>query len=79
MIAEIILAALVAFGLGAYAGKDVGTKEERAKRITLEKKQPEVWPPVDHKEMLKVCAFACGRENVKSYDVMYGRCECKDK
>lgn len=75
MIAEIILAVILSFGvgtgLGIYSGKEQAKKEK-----PIQLRQPDVWEADKHKEMLKVCAMSCGRENMKEYDIVYGRCVC---
>ena len=28
---------------------------------------------------MRQCAIACGEDNMKSYNITYGKCECKNK
>ncbi len=77
MIAELILGAFLAFGMGTYVGQE-HTKKELEKREP-EKRQPDVWPPVSHKELLKTCGIMCGEGNFKSYNSVYGKCICQSK
>ena len=75
---EIILTIMLAFGVGAYVGKE-GQKAAEQKPNQLPAKQPDVWPPVDHKDLLRTCSVACGEGKFKSYNSVYGKCNCKGK
>ena len=51
-----------------------GYKVSEPKQTT---ERPEKWKPQDHDEMLRACGIVCGEDNVKSYNSIYGKCECK--
>ena len=78
MIVEILLATIVAFGFGSWAGKKQGIEETEQKRIILPARAPDVWPPVDHQKLLKTCGIMCGEGNLRGYNAIYGKCECKE-
>ena len=66
---ELAIAALLAFGVGSYIG---------AKQVPVQNNRPpEVWQPLDHKELLRACAIACGEAQLAGYSAIYGKCQCK--
>ena len=72
MVAEFIIIVLVAFGLGGLVAK------EQVKQLPIAlARQPDLWDPAEHKEMIRQCSLSCGKGKLKSYDAVYGACNCK--
>ena len=70
---ELMFAAIIAFGAGAYL-----TQVKHTKSVVEVTVEPELWPADKHGDLLKVCARGCGENNMRSYDAIAGKCECKN-
>lgn len=53
----------------------IGYQHNEPNKRTAER--PEKWEPQNHDEMLRACGIVCGEYRVKSYNSIYGKCECK--
>ena len=72
ILVEMLFAGILAFAAGSYIGQKKGKQQ-----ASTEKRQPDVWQPSEHKTLLKQCGMMCGENNLKSYSVTWGKCECK--
>jgi hypothetical protein len=70
MFIELLLAAILLVGAGTYMGLESAKIQD--------KRPADVWPAESHERFLRMCSISCGEDNLKSYSVSYGKCECKD-
>lgn len=75
MVIEIFLAAILSFGIGSYV-TELKKEKEATSNIVKKERQPDVWPPVDHDKLLRTCGIMCGEGRFKTYNSIYGKCEC---
>lgn len=73
---ELVFAAMILFGAGAYLGVEKGKKEVPTIEV---QRRPDAWTAGEHQEMIKVCAIACGEDRFGGYNMLYGRCSCEPK
>lgn len=69
-----LLSAMLAFGLGAYAG----TTSKSSNEVPIERQGPDRFTKDEQKELIRECRISCGKNRFKKYDMIYGECECVD-
>lgn len=77
MIAELALLFMIAFGIGSYAGKEAGKQEQALIKTPVERVNPILWEPKEHREQMLMCRAMCKDGGVLSYDPVTGECQCR--
>lgn len=75
LIIEAVFGAILMLGVGSYFGAEHQKQQEPVK---IEHPRPENWAAEEHEKLVRVCALSCGEDRFKGYNVIFGKCECKE-
>lgn len=75
MFIEFILAGMLIFAGGSYLGSKSEQLKQPAEKV--EQVEPRKWPAINHREMIRECSISCGENNLREYNMIYGKCVCK--